>query len=89
MEGKFATLGAAFERRGRLLDEWLELARLVFEQMPGRVCYEGRTLSLDGSMAPTLVRPGGPELWVAGVSRAAVGHRLRMYTSPAGCHCLS
>jgi alkanesulfonate monooxygenase SsuD/methylene tetrahydromethanopterin reductase-like flavin-dependent oxidoreductase (luciferase family) len=72
MEGEFATLGAAFERRGRLLDEWLELAQSVFQQMPGRVRYEGRTLSLDGWMAPALVRPGGPELWVAGVSRATL-----------------
>jgi alkanesulfonate monooxygenase SsuD/methylene tetrahydromethanopterin reductase-like flavin-dependent oxidoreductase (luciferase family) len=72
MEGEFATLGAAFERRGRLLDEWLELARSVFDQMPGRVRYEGRALSLDGWMAPALVRPGGPELWVAGVSRATL-----------------
>jgi alkanesulfonate monooxygenase SsuD/methylene tetrahydromethanopterin reductase-like flavin-dependent oxidoreductase (luciferase family) len=72
MEQEFATLGAAYEGRGRLLDEWLELARSVFEQMPGRVRYEGRTLSLDGWMAPALVRPGGPELWVAGVSRATL-----------------
>jgi alkanesulfonate monooxygenase SsuD/methylene tetrahydromethanopterin reductase-like flavin-dependent oxidoreductase (luciferase family) len=72
MEREFATLGAAYEGRGRLLDEWLELARSVFEQMPGRVRYEGRTLSLDGWMAPALVRPGGPELWVAGVSRATL-----------------
>jgi alkanesulfonate monooxygenase SsuD/methylene tetrahydromethanopterin reductase-like flavin-dependent oxidoreductase (luciferase family) len=72
MEGEFATLGADFKGRGRLLDEWLELARSVFDQMPGRVRYEGRTLSLDGWMAPALVRPGGPELWVAGVSRATL-----------------
>jgi alkanesulfonate monooxygenase SsuD/methylene tetrahydromethanopterin reductase-like flavin-dependent oxidoreductase (luciferase family) len=72
MEQEFATLGAAYERRGRLLDEWLELARSVFQQMPGRVRYDGRTLSLDGWMAPALVRPGGPELWVAGVSRATL-----------------
>jgi alkanesulfonate monooxygenase SsuD/methylene tetrahydromethanopterin reductase-like flavin-dependent oxidoreductase (luciferase family) len=72
MEREFATLGAAFERRGRLLDEWLELAQSVFQQVPGRVRYEGWTLSLDGWMAPALVRPGGPELWVAGVSRATL-----------------
>jgi alkanesulfonate monooxygenase SsuD/methylene tetrahydromethanopterin reductase-like flavin-dependent oxidoreductase (luciferase family) len=72
MEREFATLGAPFDRRGRLLDEWLELARSVFDQMPGRVRYQGRTLSLDGWMAPALVRPGGPELWVAGVSRATL-----------------
>ena len=72
MEGEFATLGAQYERRGRLLDEWLELARSVFDQLPGHVHYEGRELSLDGWLAPALVRPGGPELWVAGVSRATL-----------------
>jgi alkanesulfonate monooxygenase SsuD/methylene tetrahydromethanopterin reductase-like flavin-dependent oxidoreductase (luciferase family) len=72
MEGEFETLGASFAQRGRLLDEWLELAALAFEQMPGRVQFEGELLSLDGWLAPALVRPGGPELWVAGVSRATV-----------------
>jgi alkanesulfonate monooxygenase SsuD/methylene tetrahydromethanopterin reductase-like flavin-dependent oxidoreductase (luciferase family) len=72
MEREFATLGAAYEGRGRLLDEWLELAGSVFQQMPGRVRYEGRVFSLDGWIAPALVRRGGPELWVAGVSRATL-----------------
>jgi alkanesulfonate monooxygenase SsuD/methylene tetrahydromethanopterin reductase-like flavin-dependent oxidoreductase (luciferase family) len=72
IEGEFATLGGAYEGRGRLLDEWLELARSIFQQMPGHVRYQGRALSLDGWMAPALVRPGGPELWVAGVSRATL-----------------
>jgi alkanesulfonate monooxygenase SsuD/methylene tetrahydromethanopterin reductase-like flavin-dependent oxidoreductase (luciferase family) len=72
LERESASLGAAFEGRGRLLDEWLELAGSVFGQMPGPVRYQGRTLSLDGWMAPALVRPGGPELWVAGVSRATL-----------------
>jgi alkanesulfonate monooxygenase SsuD/methylene tetrahydromethanopterin reductase-like flavin-dependent oxidoreductase (luciferase family) len=72
LEPEFTTLGASFQSRGRLLDEWLELAGSVFRQMPGRVRYEGRTVSLDGWMAPSLVRPGGPELWVAGVSRATL-----------------
>jgi alkanesulfonate monooxygenase SsuD/methylene tetrahydromethanopterin reductase-like flavin-dependent oxidoreductase (luciferase family) len=40
--------------------------------MPGRVRFEGATFSVDGWMAPGLVRPGGPELWVAGVSRATL-----------------
>ena len=72
LEPEFTTLGASFQTRGRLLDEWLELAGSVFPQMPGRVRYEGPTVSLDGWMAPSLVRPGGPELWVAGVSRATL-----------------
>jgi alkanesulfonate monooxygenase SsuD/methylene tetrahydromethanopterin reductase-like flavin-dependent oxidoreductase (luciferase family) len=72
MELEFATLGAAYQGRGRRLDEWLDLARSVFQQMPGHVRFEGRTLSLDGWLAPGLIRPGGPELWVAGVSRATL-----------------
>jgi alkanesulfonate monooxygenase SsuD/methylene tetrahydromethanopterin reductase-like flavin-dependent oxidoreductase (luciferase family) len=72
IEREFATLGTSFADRGRLLDEWLELAQSVFSQMPGHVRYEGRVLSLDGWMGPALVRPGGPELWVAGVSRATM-----------------
>jgi alkanesulfonate monooxygenase SsuD/methylene tetrahydromethanopterin reductase-like flavin-dependent oxidoreductase (luciferase family) len=77
MEGEFALLGADFERRGRLLDEWLDLAASAFEQMPGRVVYEGEFFSVDGWLAPALVRPGGPELWVAGVSRAKVRRAAR------------
>jgi alkanesulfonate monooxygenase SsuD/methylene tetrahydromethanopterin reductase-like flavin-dependent oxidoreductase (luciferase family) len=72
MEGEFETLRAPFARRGRLLDEWLDLAQSVFAQMPGHVRYDGELLSVDGWLAPALVRPGGPELWVAGVSRATL-----------------
>jgi len=70
MEGEFRTLGAPFEHRGRLLDEWLDLAEAAFAQMPGRVRWQGQLLSLDGWLAPALERK--PELWVAGVSRATV-----------------
>ena len=72
MEGEFETLGAPFEQRGRLLDDWLELAASAFAQMPGRIRYEGPLLSVDGWLAPALVRPGGPELWIAGVSKATL-----------------
>jgi alkanesulfonate monooxygenase SsuD/methylene tetrahydromethanopterin reductase-like flavin-dependent oxidoreductase (luciferase family) len=72
MEGEFHALRAPFAQRGRLLDEWLELATSAFEQMPGRVRWEGELLSVDGWLAPALMRPCGPELWVAGVSRATV-----------------
>jgi alkanesulfonate monooxygenase SsuD/methylene tetrahydromethanopterin reductase-like flavin-dependent oxidoreductase (luciferase family) len=71
LEGEFATLQAPYERRGQVVDEWLRVAYSVFDQMPGRVRHEG-ALALDGWMAPPLVRPGGPELWVAGVSRATL-----------------
>jgi alkanesulfonate monooxygenase SsuD/methylene tetrahydromethanopterin reductase-like flavin-dependent oxidoreductase (luciferase family) len=71
LKEEFETLQAPFEQRGQLLDEWLRVAPAVFEQMPGRVHIDG-TLGFDGWLAPTLVRPGGPELWVAGVSRATL-----------------
>jgi alkanesulfonate monooxygenase SsuD/methylene tetrahydromethanopterin reductase-like flavin-dependent oxidoreductase (luciferase family) len=66
MEGEFRILGADFEHRGRTLNNWLRLAQSVFAQQPGHI------EELDGWMAPPLVRPGGPELWVAGVSRATI-----------------
>jgi alkanesulfonate monooxygenase SsuD/methylene tetrahydromethanopterin reductase-like flavin-dependent oxidoreductase (luciferase family) len=72
MEGEFATLGASFAERGRLLDEWLDAAAAVFGQMPGFVSWEAELLSFEGWLAPALVRPGGPELWVAGVSHATL-----------------
>jgi alkanesulfonate monooxygenase SsuD/methylene tetrahydromethanopterin reductase-like flavin-dependent oxidoreductase (luciferase family) len=68
MEGEFRLLGADFEHRGRVLNEWLELARSAFEQMPGGVRFD----SSEGWLEPPLARPGGPELWVAGVSRATL-----------------
>ena len=72
MKGEFETLGAPFTGRGRLLDEWLDLAASAFAQMPGRIRYEGELLSVDGWLSPAPVRPGGPELWVAGVSRGTI-----------------
>jgi alkanesulfonate monooxygenase SsuD/methylene tetrahydromethanopterin reductase-like flavin-dependent oxidoreductase (luciferase family) len=72
MEGEFATLGTSFEQRGRLLDDWLRLASAAFEQMPGGVRYDGELLSVDGWLAPALIREGGIELWVAGVSKATL-----------------
>ena len=45
--------------------------------MPGRVVWSGEFFSVDGWLAPALVRPGGPELWVAGVSRATLRRAAR------------
>lgn len=72
MQGEFETLAASFEQRGKLLDEWLSAATSVFEQMPGQVEFHGTLLSFEGWLAPALQRPGGPELWVAGVSKATL-----------------
>jgi alkanesulfonate monooxygenase SsuD/methylene tetrahydromethanopterin reductase-like flavin-dependent oxidoreductase (luciferase family) len=66
MEGEFSILGADFEHRGQVLNDWLKLTMSAFGQMPGRI------EELDGWLAPALVRTGGPKLWVAGVSRATL-----------------
>jgi alkanesulfonate monooxygenase SsuD/methylene tetrahydromethanopterin reductase-like flavin-dependent oxidoreductase (luciferase family) len=70
MEGEFASLGAEYEGRGRLLDEWLSVAASVFEQMPGHVQYDGREFSFDGWMAP---RPLGR----VGLSCGRAAYRAR------------
>ena len=77
MEGEFRTLGASFERRGRLMDDWLELAASVLAQAPGRVAHEGGIPVGDAWLAPGLVRPGGLGLWVAGVSRVTLPRAAR------------
>lgn len=68
MEGEFSLLGSDFGGRGRALDEWLRLAATAFERMPGPVPADAGV----GWLSPALVRPGGPELWAAGVSRATL-----------------
>src|ERR687897_94694 len=68
MEGEFALLGADFTSRGRQLDEWVRTVQQAVERMPGPVDLP----SGQGWLAPALVRPGGPELWIAGVSRATI-----------------
>ena len=48
--GEFELLGADFERRGRLLDEWLDLAAAVVRPDAGTRCLQGRVL-LGGRLA--------------------------------------
>jgi alkanesulfonate monooxygenase SsuD/methylene tetrahydromethanopterin reductase-like flavin-dependent oxidoreductase (luciferase family) len=69
MEGEFQTLGADFARRGTTLDDWLDLAAAAFAQAPGPIRHSGGLPVEDAVLEPALERPGGPELWVAGVSR--------------------
>ena len=74
---EFATLSSDFDSRGRLLDDWLELATSAFAQMPGSVDHDGGLPIRDGWLAPGLARSGGIELWVAGVSDATLRRAAR------------
>lgn len=77
LAGEFATLGARFEGRGRRLDDWLERAAGLFAQDPGPVRRAGAAPAPDAWLAPAPVGPGGPELWVAGVSRWTLDRAAR------------
>jgi alkanesulfonate monooxygenase SsuD/methylene tetrahydromethanopterin reductase-like flavin-dependent oxidoreductase (luciferase family) len=54
------------------LDDWLQLARSAFAQMPGPVEHVGALRIEDGWLAPALGNPDGIEIWVAGVSDATL-----------------
>jgi alkanesulfonate monooxygenase SsuD/methylene tetrahydromethanopterin reductase-like flavin-dependent oxidoreductase (luciferase family) len=72
LEKEFETLGSPFRERGRRLDDWLQLARSAFAQMPGPVEHVGGLRIEDGWLAPALVAPDAIEIWVAGVSDATL-----------------
>jgi alkanesulfonate monooxygenase SsuD/methylene tetrahydromethanopterin reductase-like flavin-dependent oxidoreductase (luciferase family) len=72
LKEEFENLGSPFEGRGRRLDDWLQLGRSVFAQMPGPVQHTGALSISNGWFAPALVRPAGIEIWVAGVSDATL-----------------
>ena len=81
MEGEFATLGAPFDSRGRLLDEWLDAAAAVFDQMPGPVRWEGELLSFEGWLVgagrPPRPRGADPPLRQRGAALAEAVERAR------------
>jgi alkanesulfonate monooxygenase SsuD/methylene tetrahydromethanopterin reductase-like flavin-dependent oxidoreductase (luciferase family) len=74
LEAEFATLGADFRHRGRVLDEWLDLAEAVFAQMPGPVHHQNGFKVEDAWLSPGLVHRPSLELWIAGNS-AIAAHR--------------
>jgi alkanesulfonate monooxygenase SsuD/methylene tetrahydromethanopterin reductase-like flavin-dependent oxidoreductase (luciferase family) len=72
LEKEFETLGSSVAGRGQRLDDWIDLARSAFAQMPGPIKHEGSFVVRDGWLAPGLVRSGGIELWVAGAGEVAL-----------------
>ena len=78
MEGEFALLGADFERRGRLLDEWLDLARACSSRCrgasPTRV---SSSRSTAGSRRRSFVPAGRSCGWPGCRARRCDGRRAR------------
>jgi Luciferase-like monooxygenase len=66
LEKEFESLGSRFDRRGRLLDDWLELARSAFTQMPGSIDHDGASRSPTAGWRPASPDPGGSNSgWLA------------------------
>ncbi|WP_218004549.1 TIGR03619 family F420-dependent LLM class oxidoreductase [Microtetraspora niveoalba] len=64
---EYAALGVPFSRRGRLLDEHLEIWDLLWRESP--VSYQGEHYRFeDVYFEPKAYRPGGPVLWFGGAT---------------------
>jgi probable F420-dependent oxidoreductase len=62
---EYAALGVPFEKRGQLLDEQLEIWKLLWGESP--VSYQGEHYRFgDVYFEPKAYRPGGPRLWFGG-----------------------
>lgn len=71
IEGDFEAVGVPIGERGRRTDEALEVLRLLFA--PGEHSFDGRFTSFEGGrLQPAPIQEGGPPIWVAGRSDAAV-----------------
>ncbi|MFI7703985.1 TIGR03619 family F420-dependent LLM class oxidoreductase [Nonomuraea sp. NPDC049480] len=76
---EYAALGVPFERRGRLLDEHLEIWDLLWRSSP--VSYSGEHYRFkDVYFEPKAYRPEGPVLWFGGAGmHDALLNRLARY----------
>lgn len=68
---EFALTGADFTRRGKLLDDAIDVYRAAMaDEFPQ---HDGEAVSVhDMGVAPRPVQPGGPPVWVGGSSAAAL-----------------
>jgi probable F420-dependent oxidoreductase len=78
---EYAALGVDFHRRGRILDEQLEILRLVWRASPAS--YTGEFFSFkDVYVEPKPCRPEGPRMWFGGEKTSDhVVRRLLAYGS--------
>ncbi len=73
---EYAALGVPFLERGKRMDEYLEILRLVWSESP--VSFAGRYLSFeDLVLNPKPVTPGGPPIIVGGDSAPAMRRAAR------------
>jgi probable F420-dependent oxidoreductase len=74
---EFEACGVPMARRGRRTDETIELMRKYWTE--DRFSYDGEIFQLeDVWMEPKPIRPGGPPIWLAGRSAAAIARAARL-----------
>jgi probable F420-dependent oxidoreductase len=71
LKAEFRTLGADFERRGRVSDEYLRAIAAAWEQEVA--AFQGETIAFrDVMVSPPVTQRPRPPFWVGGNSRAAL-----------------
>jgi len=76
LKAEFRTLGADFDRRGKVSDEYIEAIAAAWTSDVAR--FEGETVAFRDVMVwPRVARQPRPPIWVGGNSRAAVRRAAR------------
>ena len=77
LKPEFTVLGADFDRRGRVSDEYLAAIAAAWTEEVAR--FEGETLAFrDVIVAPRVAQRPRPPIWVGGNSRAALRRAARL-----------
>jgi probable F420-dependent oxidoreductase len=75
---EYDAAGLAFEERGKLLDQTLELCKRLWTE-PTTTIHEGRLEATRVHMMPKPVQPGGIPIWISGTVNPAMLRRLARF----------
>ena len=76
---QFGAAGANYVRRAAVLDETIEILRVLWGSPGEPVSYRGRHFRfVDVVLSPAPVQPGGPPIWLAGAGERAEARVGRM-----------
>lgn len=74
---EYRAMGVTWEKRGKRLDEYLDVIKLAWTEE--RVSYDGEFISIsDAILKPFPLTPGGPPILVGGNSQAAIRRAVRI-----------
>jgi probable F420-dependent oxidoreductase len=77
---EYLAAGLVFERRGRLLDQTLEVCQLLWREQ--RATYDSPDLAFENiHLMPKPVQPGGVPIWVSGTVNPGAMRRLARFGS--------